>query len=223
MREYININNIYPDYLESENYLILSKEWTRQDFDNYYKNYDSSKNELPLGHIYKNELEKDIGKKFIYLHNKKYDCTLMSNHSTEDMTCKFFLDNAFGDVLIFGIGLGYTVFPLLKDKNIKSIKIIENDPELINLVGKYLNKFDDDKKLKIIHADAFTYYRDLNNKFDTVWFDIWGNLFKSTLDEIYYFYKVYRKNLRDENSLILSWCENEIKDFFYKNYASPGA
>ena len=58
----------------------------------------------------------------------------MSNHEFETLTNQKFLDNAKGDILIFGLGIGLIIFPLLTDNDIKSITIVEIDDGLIDEV-----------------------------------------------------------------------------------------
>lgn len=219
MREYIDINDIYPPFINTDNYIIYKKLYTQEAFDSSYNvscPFDESMH-YPISLIHKESFRKDINKIITVLHYKKENAGMMSNHLSEIETCNIFSDNARGDVLIFGLGLGIVVFPLLKDESIKSITIIEHDKSLIDVVGFFLSSQDVCCKLSIIHGDAFTHHRDLHEKYDTIWFDIWSRLERSTVDEIEYLHKVYKKNLKDENSLMLSWCYEEMKEYFKNN------
>jgi len=214
MREIIDISKIYTSNAETRNFKLIKARWTKEDYDfEVPKDAPGLNEEYPLRHIYKKEYEKDIDKDCVALIHKKYG-TMMSNLSFEIVSCKKFLDKAYGDILNFGLGLGLVIFPLLNDPTIKSIKIIEYDKDLIELISPYIKERDIHNKVTILHGDAFTYHRDFKEKFDTIFFDIWPNLYRWTLTEMEYFHKVYTKNLKSKQSLMISWCYDEMKEYF---------
>lgn len=217
MRDFLDINTIYKHGTETDNYKLIKGIFTEYNFNYWIPNKKHiQKNEYPIRHIYYNENLKDIGKEFTYLVHKKYG-QMMSNHTSEIVTCQNFLDKAYGDVLNFGLGLGIIIYPLLEDPTIKSIKIIEFDKGLIDLISPFIFERDKYKKVSIIHADAFTYHRKFNDKFDTIFFDIWPELYITILDEMEYLHKVYNKNLKTKESLMMSWCYEEMKEYFKNN------
>jgi hypothetical protein len=133
MREFIDIEPFYPDFLQSENYLIIKKVY------NNIEEASKARANQSLNFMkFPNQFLPN--KKYITLLNTNIRKAMMSNHESEIKTNQKFLDDANGDVLIFGLGLGLIVFPLLEDKQINSITIVEIDSGLIGLVEPIIKK-----------------------------------------------------------------------------------
>ncbi|WP_040210275.1 rRNA adenine N-6-methyltransferase family protein [Clostridium polynesiense] len=98
-------------------------------------------------------------------HNKE----LMKLSPEEIIGCYEAACYARGKVGIVGLGLGYFTLKVLENKNVKEVVVYESDEEVINF---YYNSFGKNKKLKIIHGDAFKAQRD---KFDFFFADIYYN------------------------------------------------
>jgi spermidine synthase len=192
MRNFIDINNIYPDYLESDNYMIFKRILTKEDIESWKGN---------IGEIHKNEVH--LGKEYLFLSHKGLQKTMMSNHESETITNQKFIDSAKGDVLIFGLGLGLIIFPLLKEIGINKITIIELDEGLIDMVSPIIRFQDSSRKVKIINADSFSW--ETQEKFDTIYFDIWETIDEKAYIEMEILEKRYQKNLKEEG-WIDSWC-----------------
>lgn len=77
------------------------------------------------------------------------------------------LNNAIGDVLICGLGCGFSIFPIKDLPEVNSITVIENDATIISLMAPYLDG------VTIIEADANSYVPDM--MYDFIFLDIWGN------------------------------------------------
>lgn len=69
-----------------------------------------------------------------------------------------------GHVLVAGLGLGLIVYALAANPKVKSITVIEREPDVIELVGHHL------PKCKIVCADWDKYKP--RKKFDGVFFDL---------------------------------------------------
>jgi spermidine synthase len=192
MRNFIDINNIYPDYLESDNYMIFKRILTKEDIESWKGN---------IGEIHKDEVH--LGKEYLFLSHKGLQKTMMSNHESETITNQKFIDSAKGDVLIFGLGLGLIIFPLLKEIGINKITIIELDEGLIDMVSPIIRFQDSSRKVKIINADSFSW--ETQEKFDTIYFDIWETIDEKAYIEMEILEKRYQKNLKEEG-WIDSWC-----------------
>lgn len=210
MRDIVDISKIYNSYYESENYRI-EKYILTHDLYNIYSLKDDKN--YPLGLMYRDEDAQNIGKEIVSLVHKKHGC-IMSSNAHEIFSCKSFIDQAYGDVLNFGLGLGIIIFPLLNDPIVKSIKIIESDEDLIKMISPLIKLRDYNNKVSIIHGDAFTFHKNLQEKFDTIFFDIWPILDINALKDMEYLHTVYAKNLKTEKSLMTSWCYDEIKKYF---------
>jgi spermidine synthase len=117
-----------------------------------------------------------------------------------------FIDNSKGDVIIFGLGIGLIVYPLLQDDDIKSITIIEIDKELIDQTSYLLLESDTKSKLSIINQNAFQY--EDNKKYDTIYFDIWPLINKEAFKEMKILSERFSKNLKD-GGWMDSWLSEE--------------
>ena len=197
MRNFIEINNIYPDYLESDNYQVFKRILTEEELSLWEGN---------IGEIYKNEIQ--IGKEYLFLYHKGLEKTMMSNHESETITNQKFIDSAKGDVLIFGLGLGLIVFPLLKEIGIRRILIVELDEGLIDMISPIIRFQDSSRKVEIVKGDCFSW--ETPEKFDTIYFDIWEIIDEKAYSEMEILEKRYQKNLK-EGGWIDSWC-SEFKN-----------
>ena len=199
MRNFIDINNFYPDYLESDNYIIFKRVLTEEDIESWKGN---------IGEIHKEKVQ--IGKEYLFLSHKGLQKTMMSNHESETITNQKFIDSAKGDILIFGLGLGLIVFPLLKEIGINRITIVELDKGLIEMVSPIIRFQDPLRKVKIINGDCFSW--ETQEKFDTIYFDIWETIDEKAYSEMEILEKRYLKNLKD-GGWIDSWCSelNKLK------------
>ena len=105
------------------------------------------------------------------------DTIWMSIIPHEIETMKEPINNAFGHVLVLGLGLGYYLFHVLNKKEVKSVEIVEKDKRIISLFNKYLiNKFPHIEKINIIHDDALNYLNKNKKKYDYIFSDIWHNV-----------------------------------------------
>jgi spermidine synthase len=171
MRQFIDLANIYKCDLDTGNYYIFKSNLT-------YEQYNSIPDTTP----FKDKMI--IGKEYVILYNINDSRVMMSNHETEIYTNQKFIDNAKGDVIIFGLGLGLIILPLLKDDNIKSIDVVEIDNGIIEVVSDVLKVEDIYNKLNIINGDMRNYHLINKKKYDTIYFDIWYNVDEKELNEI---------------------------------------
>tara|TARA_Y100000004_G_scaffold111584_1_gene125272 strand:- start:103 stop:621 length:519 start_codon:yes stop_codon:yes gene_type:complete len=77
-------------------------------------------------------------------------------------------DNATGDVLIGGLGIGFVNQKLIDNPNVTSVTILEKNQEVIDLVWEHCPK---DETFTLIHADIETWEPTQN--FDSMWIDTW--------------------------------------------------
>jgi spermidine synthase len=197
-RKFIDIVPFYPDFLQSENYSIYKQKLNSID----------NISEFALKYINHISLEKD----YLILFNKNIEKVMMSNHESETISNQKFLNNANGDILIFGLGIGLIIFPLLNDDSIKSITIVEIDSGLIDLVEPIVKKYDIKNKLSVINCDAFDYYKICKSKYDTIYFDIWAIIDNFAFSEMKLLKNNYRPFLK-ENGWIDSWRSEEISNY----------
>ena len=111
--------------------------------------------------------------KFSYLALTEGNNIWMSLNPNEIETMKPFIDKAKGNVLVLGLGMGYVPFMMATKKEVKSITIIEKDPEIIGLFNTLIYpNFKNTEKIKIIEDDAINYTKK-NNKYDYIFADLW--------------------------------------------------
>lgn len=79
----------------------------------------------------------------------------------------FIIKNAHGNVGIVGLGLGYTVNEIAKNKKVKSVTVYEFSEDVIKL---YENSFKKNPKIKIVKGDA---YKAKAKTFDYFFVDIY--------------------------------------------------
>lgn len=199
-RNFVDITTFFPDYqIESNRYIIYKSILTESDIENIKVYWNEYRNQNFLSTF-------NIGKEYVILHDKSINKTMMSSHEFEIVTNQKFLDNAKGDVLIFGLGLGLIVHPLLQDKSIKSITIVEIDDGLIDLVFPIVIENDPYTKVNVINSDAFSFETDM--MFDTIYFDIWSVIDNRAFEEMSTLSHKFQKNL-NQDGWMDSWSSEE--------------
>ena len=114
-------------------------------------------------------------KPFKYLAVIQNDQIWMSITPHEIETMKDSIDEASGNVVVFGLGLGYYPYMLSLKKNIKHITIVEIDDNVIDLFNDVLlPQFEHKEKISIVHKDAFEYMKHLK-EYDYAFVDLWHN------------------------------------------------
>lgn len=122
-------------------------------------------------------------------------------------TMKKPIENATGNVLVLGLGLGYYVYNIASKRNVTSITVIENDKKIINLFNKYLlPKFPNQEKITILYGDAITYFAQSPKKFDYVFSDIWHNVHDGEM----LYLKLKAKESHHEGTNFDYWIETSI-------------
>ena len=83
------------------------------------------------------------------------------------------IDVAEGDVVAFGLGLGYFPYMASEKNNVSSVTIVEKDINVIKLFEKYiLPQFRYKKKIKIVNEDAFIFAKKMNG-YNYAFVDLW--------------------------------------------------
>jgi len=90
-----------------------------------------------------------------------------------------FVRRARGHVLITGLGLGLCTRAVLHRAEVESLTVIEIDADVIALVGPHIA----DPRLRIVHADAFTWKPD-RPLYDSAWHDIWLSICEDNKPEM---------------------------------------
>lgn len=147
----------------------------------------------------------------------KYPCILQNSREwmlitpNEIETMKKPIEESFGNVLTYGLGLGYFAYMTSLKENVESITIVENDCNVINLFEKYiLTQFEFGDKIKIIQSDAY-FYAGKKIKYDYVFVDIWHD----PTDGVEAYLKF--KKLEISNTKYAYWIEDTLKYYIDGN------
>jgi hypothetical protein len=97
---------------------------------------------------------------------------VMSDTQFERDSNQLLLYHATGDVLVFGLGLGLVLPPILEKSTVRSVTVIEKEPDVIHLVAPHHQ----DIRLRIECGDAWDWTPARGKKYDTIYFDIWGDI-----------------------------------------------
>ena len=158
----INQNGYKLHYLSYPKYSFFPLDDIKVEESNYYKEISSigfSKEE------------------YKYLTLSKNNNIWMCITPNEINTMKPHLENAKGNVVTFGLGLGYFAFMASNKKEVKKVTIIERDQDIINLFKSHLlPHFPHKEKIELIHIDAFEYIKRNGLKdYQYAFFDLWHN------------------------------------------------
>ena len=141
----------------------------------------------------------------------KYPAVLENNREwmlitpNEIETMEKSINEATGNVLTYGLGLGYYAYMVSMKEDVKTVTIVEKDKEIIELFNKYiLPQFRFKDKIRIINMDAFEYFKK-NIYYDFVFVDIWHD--RSDGIDLYLKFK----SLEKKNIKYSYWIEDTIK------------
>ena len=103
------------------------------------------------------------------------DLDWMMDAPSEAVTNDIPASKAHGNVLTFGLGIGYFVFMAMRNPEVKSITVVENSPEVIAMFRRFLEpQFPGNVPLYINEADAYEMFtEEFLSDFDYIYTDIW--------------------------------------------------
>ncbi|MDN7245384.1 hypothetical protein QWY16_18650 [Planococcus shenhongbingii] len=124
-------------------------------------------------------------------------------------TMKEPIEQAFGKVLTFGLGLGYYAYMVSEKDNVDSVTIVDSNENVIRLFKRHiLPQFKNAHKINIINADAFEFAqtRMAEGHFDFAFMDLWHDV-SDGLD-MYLKLKEYEK--LSPETVFTYWIEKSI-------------
>ncbi|MFA5283327.1 MAG: hypothetical protein WC366_02235 [Bacilli bacterium] len=146
------------------------------------------------------------------------DTIWMSVIPHEINTMKMALEKVRGNVLIYGLGLGYFAYMASIKNDVDAITIIENDSDIIALFKKQIfNKFTYRNKISIINEDAFEWAAKIKDgEYDYVFADIWHNVG----DGIAMYLKLKKYEQGKNTTKFLYWIETSLLSMFRRQVLS---
>jgi len=116
----------------------------------------------------------------------------MSITEMEINTSQFAIDKACGNVLTFGLGLGYFAYMCSLKESVNTVTIVEFNPKVIKIFKEYiLPQFEYSNKIQIIQGDMYEFLNnDFLDKFDYKFADVW----KSDEDGFNHYLKILKTN-----------------------------
>jgi hypothetical protein len=105
---------------------------------------------------------------------------MMSDTPSEQRSNLGIVEHAHGDVLIAGLGIGMILVPILANRHVHTVTVIELNNDVIKLVGPYVKH----RKLRIINADINKWPLDRGSSWHTIYFDIWATITSNDAPEI---------------------------------------
>ncbi len=133
----------------------------------------------------------------------------MSISPNEINTMKKDIEDAFGNVLTLGLGMGYYAYMVALKKEVKQVKIVEKDKEVIELFKKHiLPLFSQEvsSKIEIINDDGYHYLNDIRD-INYVFVDIYHDV----SDGIVAYQKIKEIEKKYPNIIFRYWIEKTIK------------
>jgi hypothetical protein len=207
---YINneyYRNIKLSNTKSENWQIKTSHYSAYEgfvFNDIIKNFDGKI--LPQVGYFKED--------FYYPCIEQNGRLWMSITPNEINTMAKPIEKAKGNILCFGLGLGYYAYMVSIKKEVNSIVIIEKDKNVIDLFNKFILPQFKTNKIKIINIDAFDYIKSkVNENFDYAFVDLWHDIQDGL--PIYEEFKKYEKNFK--NTIFDYWIEDSMKVYIKKD------
>ena len=94
------------------------------------------------------------------------------------------VNEATGNVLVGGLGMGYYITQIVAKEDVKKVTVIEYNKEIIALYLKLIEDnptYFSNNKVEIIHGDLFETIPTLTEKYDYAYLDIWEELGSSAI------------------------------------------
>lgn len=230
--KYFNLNNYYINLFEKQ--FNLSKKFQKLDINEFINNpynlnikldnisYKNYKFEMQSFDKFEGFLcdEIDVDDNFIehtkvgYFDNEYNYLTLSLNNEIwmlitphEINTMDKAINKANGDVITFGLGLGYFAYMCSIKESVNSITVIEKDSEIIDLFNKFiLPQFKFKNKIKVINDDAISYLKRKEFNYDYAFIDLWHD----NVDGLKLYIDTYKLSLTHKNTKFDFWIEKSM-------------
>lgn len=146
---------------------------------------------------------------FPAIYQKKDGLCWMSVEPFEINSFEKIVQEAHGNVLLFGLGLGYLPYMLSQKDDVNKITVIDIDDEIIRIFQEnILYQFENKDKIEIVKASAMDYLKSCDlNAYDYINIDIW----KSIHDMLPYYLQALSIARKYPFVQFSYWLESELK------------
>lgn len=148
-------------------------------------------------------------KKVPYLTVLENNVVWMSITPYEINTMKKSINNAHGNVIAYGLGLGYFALSALKNPNVNHVTVIEKDRKAIKLFEEEIKpKARFANNIEIINSDAYAFNKKnlKNGNYDFAFFDIYHD----ATDGLIPYIKMKKQEVLSPDTQYEYWIENSI-------------
>lgn len=130
-------------------------------------------------------------------------------------TFKTIIEEATGNVLLLGCGLGYLAYMLSLKPEVKSITIVDSSQDVLDIFQTHiLPQFDNKDKIRIVQSDALEYLKSCNLTFyNYVNVDIWYDI----MDMIFPYLRCLEIEKANPSVKFSYWLENNLKEDLQKS------
>lgn len=116
-----------------------------------------------------------------------------------------FIEQAHGNVLIAGLGIGMVTLAVAAKPEVEQVVVIEENEHVIRLVAPHMPP-----KVRVIHADAFKWLPEAGMVFDRAWMDIWPDICEDNLKEMVALRRRYRSYMRSKSANVIGCWSREL-------------
>ena len=120
------------------------------------------------------------------------------------------IERAHGNILTYGLGLGYFAYMVAEKENVASVTVVERDDSVISLFNEIiLPQIPHSEKINIVCADAFEFAESLNESsgYDFVFADIWHD----PIDGVPAYKRLKKAEKRLPGAEFAYWIEKTLK------------
>lgn len=117
-----------------------------------------------------------------------------------------------GNAAVFGLGLGYFAYMASEKEDVRSVTVIERDPDAIAMFrDMLLPQFREKKKIRLIQADAYDYlHRDFSREgYDYAFLDLWHDV----SDGLGQYIRLLKNEKNHPGTVFRYWIEQDMLIF----------
>lgn len=138
---------------------------------------------------------------------------MMSDTDMEWRTNIEFMCCAHGRVLVGGLGLGFTLIPVLAKPEVESVTVVEKYAAVTRLVLPHLKDTPGFPKLRVIVDDVLTWKPPKDATWEVIYFDIWPSICADSVADMTRLKRRFarRLNRADPQAWMACWREADAR------------